>query len=436
MSNKVKILSLLASLVFAVILIMTFGKRETGISKFSIIRSASQNIPTQEKVSMVAEEGANNKSHSPRSKALQKPDDAFNPPQIRSRNGDWMTQFYIYENIDGVIAEIKDFDKQGFFKDTDNSNNISQILTNIITFHPEHIDKLTETEGLSRKGKEAIIIAIARSGETLKAAQTAKKWGWSDNNIKMIQSLRKQDPRQFLKGLSITLPSQLDFMWYAFFASADERYIHKIIKSVENKKYNIIIGGAAEWSLASNIKQHEMVRRIAIKESTNQDWSEELRQKLKGMVKVEKPNFTVTNGLFGAKLAVISPSYSKDWEGLPATSGVKIEEKKELNKGETAEITIFFGGMELAEDLSADITYDIKITKPDGSIASEDKALNALKVKVPTSFSVFRPTVKIEYRYDETDIPGVYKIDATLHDNISGKSLQLEEKLTLLKENL
>jgi hypothetical protein len=354
-------------------------------------------------------------------------------PNTHHRSGDWMTMFYLYQNIDGVVADIKFLDEQKTFANGNAYGAITDMFSNIFNFYPESADKITSIQGLSFMGQKSIIQALAMASMKEKAAQAAKNWGWNNEKISKIGQIRPQNPEDAFKVGVLTDPASLDYMWTAFFVSKDERFVHKIIEAAEETNTNNIASQAALWSLGSNVKQHEIIRRIVEKESQNTKWSENLRKKLSEMIKIEKPNFTHSVDLFGADLAVISQDYAHDWYHKSSSEGIEIKKVSELKKGESVEITIFFGGMELDKDLNADITYDITITHPDGSIGYEHKGREALKYKIPTRFSVYKPKDIIVYECEDGDMPGVYKINATIYDNIGGNKLDMESEFTLLE---
>lgn len=355
------------------------------------------------------------------------------PSNVHHRSGDWMTLFYLYQNIDGVAADIKFLDEQKTFANTNAYGALTDMISNIFNFYPENADSITSIQGLSFLGQKSIIQALAMSSMKEKAAQAAKNWGWDNEKISKIGQIRPQKPEDAFKVGVLTDPASLDYMWTAFFVSGDERFIHKIIEAAEETNPNIIAAKAASWSLGSNARQHEIVRRIIEKESQNSKWSENLRKKLLVMIDIEKPNFKYSIDMFAADLAVISKDYADDWYNKPSSEGVEIKKVSELKKGETIEITIFFGGMELDKDLNADITYDMTITHPDGSIGYEHKGREALKTKVPTRFHVYKPKDIIVYACEDGDMPGVYKINATIYDNIGGHKLDMENEFTLLE---
>ena len=80
-------------------------------------------------------------------------------------------------------------------------------------------------------------------------------------------------------------PKDLDNLWAEFLATGKEEPVKKIIGvlSYPDKGENIVLIGAAEWSLAANAKQHKEVREIIEKESRSA--TGELKNKLDNILK-------------------------------------------------------------------------------------------------------------------------------------------------------
>ncbi len=73
----------------------------------------------------------------------------------------------------------------------------------------------------------------------------------------------------------ISNPGVLDMLWASFFATGDVLPIQRIISVLHLRKdghgEEIIVGGAAEWSLRSNVTQHPKVLWICKQELTKSE---------------------------------------------------------------------------------------------------------------------------------------------------------------------
>jgi hypothetical protein len=79
-------------------------------------------------------------------------------------------------------------------------------------------------------------------------------------------------PNKPIEQWPIDKAMMLDMLWGSFFATGDEKYIRRIISTLEwlqpgqkdpNKQ---VIAAAAQWSLSSNAVQHKRVMQICLKE--------------------------------------------------------------------------------------------------------------------------------------------------------------------------
>ncbi|MFC1498491.1 hypothetical protein ACFLS1_08495 [Verrucomicrobiota bacterium] len=84
-----------------------------------------------------------------------------------------------------------------------------------------------------------------------------------------IETLLSKKPFKIEKK-DIEAPSELDMLWGAFFASGEGKYVERIISVLpwakEDDIEKLIVGGAANWSLASNSTQHPKVLEICKEE--------------------------------------------------------------------------------------------------------------------------------------------------------------------------
>ena len=115
---------------------------------------------------------------------------------------------------------------------------------------------------------------------------------WKDKEVKrIITQMNKERPRNILDNGPVT-SGDLDNLWSIYFAAGNKKAIEQIASAQhlveEGSGEQIILGGAAKWSLQSNIKQHKNVlgilKKLVEKES---DVQKELLFKL---INQEKDN--------------------------------------------------------------------------------------------------------------------------------------------------
>ena len=186
-------------------------------------------------------------------------------------------------------------------------------------------------------------------------------------------------------------------MWGAFFASGDPAYPERLIDVLDpdtalsgNATLDLAYRGAAAWSLSSNMRQHdrvyEMIRRDA------QQRTGVTQQLLLQMLAAyaSKNAFPDHSGEFGAELVLISENELTEFS-KPSDQGLHLDELDRIKPGQHVAIKLVFQGMALTNDLRADVTYDLKMTSPDGTIIQgfDKKGLEAFRRKIAVRFGIF-----------------------------------------------
>ena len=91
-------------------------------------------------------------------------------------------------------------------------------------------------------------------------------------------------------------------------------------------------------------------------------------------------------------------------------------------------LTIFIAGPGVDASGAADVTADIVIRKPDGSVYFEGKEASCWSGKYPYSpESMQVADAKIKLRIEPKDPPGKYSVEATVHDKIKTVDLTLKK---------
>jgi hypothetical protein len=104
--------------------------------------------------------------------------------------------------------------------------------------------------------------------------------------------------------------------------------------------------------------------------------------------------------------------------------------------GDVVAVKLMFMGAERDANGRIDLTYDIRILAPDGAVYSgaDHKGLPAAQGPIPTDAGVLDNRVAVvAIRFEAKDLPGPYKVEATLHDNIGKRDLPLSASIELLK---
>jgi len=249
-----------------------------------------------------------------------------------------------------------------------------------------------------------------------------------------------KQPPPSLSDLIVKSPADLDMLWGAFMASGEPVYIKKILAVLDDDKsltgnelQDKLIRSSAQWSLGSNMMQHEKVNRIvksevdiakgSLKESIEEIISKNAK-KYKGL-----PNKV---GDFSAFLLITDVAELKEFK-KKSTKGLQFVEKKTVKRGEKVALKIIFSAMELSDDYNADVTFDLVMVDANGTVYNtlnlKDKV--AMRHRTPVRYSIFNSAGYAILAFDKEDALGPYKITAKVYDNIAKKHIDLNKTLTL-----
>jgi hypothetical protein len=135
---------------------------------------------------------------------------------------------------------------------------------------------------------------------------------------------------------------------------------------------------------------------------------------------------------FGASVIITKDA---DWEekwNTPAANTPKFTTVDKLKIGEQGTILIFFANPKLDSSGSVDVTCDIKITRPDGSI-TENSGLKGFTGKLmgPPGNTFLTESI-IRFVGEPSDPLGEWVIDISVRDNIRQVTVPLKLRFSLL----
>lgn len=271
---------------------------------------------------------------------------------------------------------------------------------------------------------------------------------WQSGNADLISALFHEQPNFIsdkpgnLYTLTPRSAVEMDLKWGAFFATGNPGFVGAMADSLDvsrpltgSRELDIAIRQTSAAGLALNLRQHEILERY-------------IRQRESDAA---GPYKKALDALLTASAAKTqrAPYYDGDFSGLIAT--LKLPDNASANtavigaaevanspqtarRGETIGVTVLFSGMQLTNDLSADVSYDIKVTGPDGTVdpRSTQNSVTALKERVPTRFNVLDSRSTLSIHFEPNDKAGSYRIDVLLKDNVGGKKVALTRSIVLL----
>ncbi len=345
---------------------------------------------------------------------------------------EWTTYYYIHNDYSRIPEYLTWHQTSKILDDKKHAlQPMSALLAVIFSDHPELVENWLKGVEASGNLKEAIKIALQMSGQKTLIneiyGETQSNQLFKDTSLLTMPVLRGGD---------------LDMMWGAFMASGDTKYVSRIIDILD---YSVALTGdqtldaatrqSAIWSLASNMRQHELVHRCIMSEIANRKGE---LQKLLITIENEKMKyanaFPSKDGEFSGMLMITDESELSEYQ-KPSNKGMYFNEKETAKRGDVIAVKVIFGGMQLREDLSCDVTYDLKVLDPKGKVYDNTdlKDLVVMQMKQPTRLAVFDSRDYITIRFEPEDKLGTYKFIAKIKDNVGGRTLSITEEIKLIK---
>ncbi len=354
---------------------------------------------------------------------------AFDEPPPDDATFDAMTYYYIEKDTGEIPKFLQQIEDLKLLDKYESSvHPITGFLTVAFEENPKRVTKLAKCAAFSGKAKRMVERAL-----------------WLSGNGNKIESIFGETPA-FAKKKAIGLrerpfkkPGDLDMMWGAFLASGDASYAKRLIDlldenfelDVEDDATASAMRKAAEWSLESNMHQHELIYRMIVEEEAKRTGT--VKKKLRKLLDlVASPGLPHKDGDFSADLLLMDAAGLAELK-IPTDEPIKLDSKSKAERGDVLGIKVVFTGIALDDELDSDVSYDLKILDPDGQIYSKSdvKNLVGLKTRVPTRFRFFDNAQVVSLRFEPKDKLGKYQVLVTVRDNIGGKSVKLKRTIEL-----
>ncbi|WP_444919116.1 hypothetical protein [Microbulbifer sp. JMSA003] len=128
-----------------------------------------------------------------------------------------------------------------------------------------------------------------------------------------------------------------------------------------------------------------------------------------------------------------------DWEqkwNTPSENVPHFNEAHDVSYGQELTILIFFTNPKPNEQGLMNITCDIKVQRPDGSLSiNADNVPCAVGWQMPPNpYSLLLTQAVIKYVGESDDLPGEWKVSVNLVDQNSGIMVPLKTKFNLIEE--
>ena len=179
---------------------------------------------------------------------------------------EWMMYYYLDPRPDEVEAALKAITAQGYFENDDVQAPLSGFFAEVFRANPDKISAWVKPYvGVPKRHILYSALWMANSRESKDALEQLAK-GAKDAEARSLRELASSTPPT-VETMVLDSPAALDYMWGSFMASGSDKPVLRVIDQMKlvNRKGDIgaqLIGGAAEWSVSANTRQHERVQRV------------------------------------------------------------------------------------------------------------------------------------------------------------------------------
>jgi hypothetical protein len=243
-----------------------------------------------------------------------------------------------------------------------------------------------------------------------------------------------------------------DLRWGAFFASGDSRYLSKLVSEMEycdrdDSLMLFLAGSSAKWSLCANARQYPEVKRYLenAKDTSSKSLRPHIEEALSSSPSDIKDKMIEVLKLFKRKL---NPQKTDSLQALADynSNGVqlhlaligdknffeewqkpkmpKISSQDTYKRGDNVFPIIIFASDGKDKNGNADLSYDIAIFKPDGTVYGKFEQLEIWKdAPAPVMHLVKQP---INIRIENSDPLGIYKVHIRVYENIKKLNIDFD----------
>jgi hypothetical protein len=176
----------------------------------------------------------------------------------------WITYFYRAPEPGMIPAYIDKVHAEKLYQNDDTVMPTIGFLAARFALEPQAVEPaLTQAAGLS-KGDHVMTALAAYLGSPSGSPQhqTARRVLQDVDGWNTIQWMADGGVRH-IDDVDPLVPASLDFLWAAFFATGDVKYVDAIIPTLRHlqskQPAEVVIGITARWGMRSNAQQHPLV---------------------------------------------------------------------------------------------------------------------------------------------------------------------------------
>ena len=178
----------------------------------------------------------------------------------------WMAYYYLDPQPKEVASALEAVTAKGFFENDNVQAPFSGFFTEIFRANPDKVSGWVKPYvGIPNRHILYSALWMANSKESRVALEQMAQ-GTAPEEAKKLRALASSPPPT-VESMRIDSPASLDYMWGCFSASGSNQPVLRVINEmklvhVKGDVGAMLIGGAAQWSVSANARQHERVLKI------------------------------------------------------------------------------------------------------------------------------------------------------------------------------
>jgi hypothetical protein len=194
--------------------------------------------------------------------------DASTPFTFDGNLGEWIQSYYQHPEPARAVAALSYYSDSDLYRSGSSRMSMAQFFATLLQRDPGLAEELFRT--FDESGSEAgrwmalHVFWLARLPATDSLLERCEK-SWSDPDLRQAAAKMRALPADAPLDSAVDHPADIDRIWAIFFATGSDAPVEKIaslLPMIDGHGQEILLGGAARWSLTSNCRQHPRVREI------------------------------------------------------------------------------------------------------------------------------------------------------------------------------
>lgn len=232
-----------------------------------------------------------------------------------------------------------------------------------------------------------------------------------------------------------------DALWATFFATGDKAVADRLVdvacgyqdsSGLPLPDMRLIV--SARLRLSDMAAAHELVdrairRRVGLKTPCLAEIEKVLARPIGSSVPGTQ------DGEFTTFLRLADYTEATQRMALPASEAFAVPEITTVRPGDKVAILLFFSGMQLKDDLTSDVEYDITLISPSGAPLGKGTLTRHLRpAKLPSRYVLHHPDSFPNLFFREAFDAGTYTVKVEARDKFGLKKVSLEKPLLFVKD--